>query len=197
MVGPHVALAAVVGSASLRDREGVPVVTGRATPLAPVGVETSDPGVRPGSRIEAPVFEDFDLGPVALPAAIDGRSRNAIGEALGLQTAISLHDLGEDVVQRPENASGLGVMGVGELLYLLLMATGAVLGRDDHGDQEVFVVERIAVSLLGLMALVAADVRAVMFAPAPLLVDDPAIVDVAVNAFEGFLAQLARESRSA
>ena len=91
-----------------------------------VGVDPADTGIGPGCRVEGAVAENLDFGPMTLPASVDRGRRHTPRKALGHHAAVSLDDLGEVIVERPEDPCGLRVARSGELGHLALMAPGAV-----------------------------------------------------------------------
>ena len=103
---------------------------------------------------------------------------------------VALDDLRQDVVQRTEDPTGLGVVGADELPDFLLMAASAVQRADDDGDQMIVVLEGVGVARLGCVALVAADVGAEVLAGSPLLIEGRVVILVALDSVPGFFTQL-------
>ena len=89
MVRTHVALATIVRMAGLKGREGVPAVTRRAGTLRPVGIDATDPRIRPGGRVELAAGKHLDFTAVALPTAADRRRAHTLLKRGGNQAADS------------------------------------------------------------------------------------------------------------
>ena len=75
------------------------------------------------------------------------------------------------------------MMGVNELVNLFLMASRAVLWRHNDRDKGPFMLKGVLIALLCLMALKTADLGAIVFTVAPLLVNADISVLVAANTF--------------
>ncbi len=116
-----------------------------------------------------PLGEHLHLGAVALPAAVDrGRGVARRGSPAVTKPAVALDDLGEHVVERAEDAAGLGVVRAGELLDLLASGSGrSPSGLTMVAIELVVVEERVGVALVGGVALVAADVGPEVLAGSP------------------------------
>ncbi len=186
VVGPEVALAAVLGPARLRGREGVALVAGGAGADRAVRVEPAHAGVGPAGGQQGAVLADLHHAAVALLAAVDGQRRAAV------EARVALDDVGQEVVERAEDQPGLGVVALVELAHLLLVAAGAVARRDDDADGLPHVLEGVGVAGLGAVALPAADVGPEVLRGAPLLVDAGGLGGVALVALEGLLRKLRR-----
>ena len=144
VVRPKVALAAGVWAAGLLHRESVTCMARRAASPAPVGIDPTDPAVWPGGRIKLPARQDLDFRSVALHAA-DGHGGG------------SAHDLSQVIVNGGQDLTALGVVASLLLVDLLLVATAAVLWRDDDGDEKAVVLEGVGVPFLRAVAIKAVD----------------------------------------
>src|SRR4030067_72026 len=157
---------------------------GGACALRTVGVDAADAGVRPGGGIEIGVGQNFSRRAVALPATVHRRRR------LAAEFGVALDHLGERVVERTENLRRLGMVALGELIGFLRMTARAVLGRDDHRNSEVIVLDGVRIALLRIVAFVAADIPAVVLGAPPLMVDAGVLFLVAGGAGGALLAQV-------
>jgi hypothetical protein len=108
---------------------------------------------------------------VVLPTTVAGRGRNATGEHGRNEGLVALHYFSEYVVERPENAYSLGVVGIFEFLHFFLMAFRAVSGTDDDGDINAVMFEGVLVSLLGFMISIVTYVSTKIFAITSLFID--------------------------
>ncbi len=127
-----------------------------ARAFAAVRIDASDAGVRPRGRIQFSGFGiDLDLAAMALPATVDGGGGNAFREGRCIHAVIVLHHFGQKIILRTQDAAGLGMVRVDELVDFLVMAARAILGRDDGGDLEILVVlvlQDVDIALIGFVA---------------------------------------------
>src|SRR5262249_3338317 len=91
----------------------------------------------------------------------------------------------EEVVERREDITALGVMAVLEFVVLRLMATRAIKRRDDGRDMVAVMVEAVDVAFLSLVALNAANPFAGVRAAFPVIDNPRRAVLVAFNALLG------------
>ena len=159
VIRAEVALAARLGLACLSGAELVTGVAGGTGAPGAVRIHPAHAGVGPGVGSGPAAGVDFYLGTVALPAG-------------GVHCRLTAHHLAEQVVERAEDLPSLGVVRALLLVELLVMAAGAVLGRDNHRDGEPFVLPRIDIVGIGLMAGIAVDVVLAVLGLLP-LGDDP------------------------
>src|SRR5690606_17538410 len=92
--------------------------------LRAIRIDAPDAAVGPGGGIKLAPGQHLDLGPMALPAPGGRRGGDTVRETAGDHAVVALDHLGEGVVERAEDAPGLGVAGVHELLDLLGVAAG-------------------------------------------------------------------------
>ena len=135
----RMALGATLRLACLGDGELVPRMAGGAIPLASIEVDSSDAGVGPGGRVEAAILKLLHLIAVAFLATADG-----LGHSGGHTP---------ETVKLADGLGGPGMRAGVKFLDLLLMTSGAILGRWNNCDNRLFVLPGIGIALLGLMAV--------------------------------------------
>jgi hypothetical protein len=127
---------------------------------------------------------------MALPAAIHSRRRVVFH--------VAFHDLRQDVVQAAQDLGGFRMMTGFELAIFLAVASRAVFGRNNGGDQESVMLEGVAIALFGLMAFETPHTRLLMSASLPLAHDSRRSRLMAAHARLALLAErrpgLRRES---
>src|SRR6185369_4786491 len=151
----------------------MPAVTRGAASRRAVGIDAPDSAVRPGARVEFAIAFVLYGRAVALHAAVH-RGRPAFD------------DFSEDVVERAYEACCLSVMRCFKLGDFFLVASVAVVRRDDHGDLLAVVIEGRRIALVCLVARVAIDTRSIMRAILPLIDDAGRRVLVALQTLPAF-----------
>ena len=94
-------------------------VAGAATSRAAVWVDPADAGIGPRRGVELAVGQNLDGRTVALQAT-DGHCRR------------TAEHRAQEIIKRGKNLTRLGVMTTLLLVYFLLVASAAILGRYDH-----------------------------------------------------------------
>jgi hypothetical protein len=150
------AFAAGLRFARLRLGEAVAGVASGAAARAAIGIDAADAGIGPGRRIEFAARQNLDGGAMALEAADCDCRRPA-------------EHFAEEVIERGENFSGLGVMASLLLVDLFLVTTAAILGRYNDGNRRAIVLERVHIGLLGAVAVVTIDTFLAVRSSVPLL----------------------------
>src|SRR5215831_1712404 len=159
MVRPHVAATAILRLPGLRNGEAVPGMTSRAGTFGAVGIHPADTGIRPGRRMELPLFHHLD--DTAMTPGTSG------GDDLR-----PFDDVPEKVVERTGKLSRLRMMGFAELLGFSVVAPHAILRRHQRGDEKAFMVVGVYIAFLCAMAFHAANAFRRMAADLPIV--DPA-----------------------
>ena len=122
----------------------MPTMARRAGAEAAVRIDPTDARIGPASGRRATLVLTFgvelQLAAVALLAA-------------GVDGSRSADDLAEQIVERAQDLTGLGVVRAVHLLELGLMAGRAVFGRHHDGDELALVLEGIDRALFALMAV--------------------------------------------
>ncbi len=93
-------------------------------PSEPSGLMRPMPVLGQVAGSSLPLGKHLDFAAVALPAAVDRRGADALGNAVRPHAAIALDHLGQRVVERTEDPRALRVMRFGELLRLLRCGSG-------------------------------------------------------------------------
>jgi len=88
---------------------------------------------------------------------------------------------GQDVIQRRQDITAGGMMAVGELLGLGLVAARTIARRDNGGDQRPVVIVGVRVALFRLMAFHTADTFGGVGAADPVVDNAPRLVAVAID----------------
>ena len=73
---------------------------------------------------------------MALPAAVYGRCRITKRESFSDEGVVTFNNFRQNIVQRPHDATRLGVVGVDKLIHFLGVAAGAVDRADDGREPE-------------------------------------------------------------
>jgi hypothetical protein len=146
VIRTEMALAAVFGFSGLSFGKTMTGMARAAGSWNPIGVDPTDPRIRPGCGIKFSILENFNLGTMTLPAT----DRDGCG---------SSYDLSEIVVQGVEDLPSLGMMTPCHLLDLLCMAASTVLGSDEKGNCIALMIHGIHIPFVGLMAVIAIDAR--------------------------------------
>ncbi len=122
---------------------------------------------------------------MTLPATADRGGGIAAGESVGDEGTVAFDHFGQAIVQRTEDAGSLRVVGSGKLRDFQRVALAAVFGRHDGGDELPKMLERVQLSLDGLVAFIAADARLKVAAFAPLLINSGVAFLVALDTLDG------------
>src|SRR6185295_17798282 len=134
----------------------MPAVTRGAASRRAVGIDAPDSTVRPCARVELAIaFISYDRA-MTLHAAVH-RGRPAFD------------DFSEDVVERAYEACRLRVMRCFKLCNLFLVASVAVVRRDDDRDLVSVVIEGRGVAFVGFVTRIAVNTDSKMRAVFPLI----------------------------
>src|SRR5262249_62425964 len=117
----------------------VPCMTSRAGTFGAVGIHPADTGIRPGRRMELPLFHHLD--DTAMTPGTSG------GDDLRPFDHVT-----EKIVERTGKLSRLRMMGLAELLGFPAVAAHAILRRHQRGDQKPFVYIAVCIALFRAIA---------------------------------------------
>ena len=85
--------------------------------------------------------------------------------------AVTFCDLSQAVIQRVQDATGLGVVGMKELIGFVLVALSAVARSDDSSDDAAFVIPGVSIGLVCLVAIDTGDVEGGVGTTTPMVYD--------------------------
>jgi len=155
VVGTHVALAAILGLSRDSGRERMTAVATGTGPFGPVGIYTANPAVGPRCRIK-----------LAIALVHYGRAMTLLAAVGGGGAA--LDDFAQHIIERTNEARGLGMMGCFKLLDLARVAPVAIVWSDDYSNHIAVMVKGGGVGIIGFVTGIAVDALFVVGAAFPL-----------------------------